>query len=136
MILLPKLLPWLCLRTLLSFLLSFFSGVRVNKLPTATKLFTPLKNVTQKVLSSKTGRKVISSVKEQAIDSSINLAKDLASGKNLKQSITDEVENVKDNMKRKAVDIGIDFLKSKKKKPQKTKKKVAQRRKKQKDIFD
>ena len=75
-------------------------------------------------------------MKEQAIDSSINLAKDLASGKNLKQSITDEVENVKDNMKRKAVDIGIDFLKSKKKKPQKTKKKVAQRRKKQKDIFD
>ena len=121
----------------------FRGGERIQKgkgiggwLRLATKLFTPLKNVTQKVLSSKTGRKVISSVKEQAIDSSINLAKDLASGKNLKQSITDEVENVKDNMKRKAVDIGIDFLKSKKKKPQKTKKKVAQRRKKQKDIFD
>lgn len=102
----------------------------------ASKLFTPLKNVAQKVLSSKTGKKVISSVKEQAIDSSINLAKDLAAGKDLKSSINDEMENVKDNVKRKAVDIGIDFLKAKKKKHQKTKKKVVRRSKKQRDIFD
>ena len=52
----------------------------------ASKLFTPLKNVVQKALSSKTGKKIISSVKEQAIDSSINLAKDLASGKDLKRT--------------------------------------------------
>ena len=102
----------------------------------ATKLFTPLKNIVQKVLSSDTGKKVISSVKDQAIDSSINLAKDLASGKNLKRSIADEMENVKDNVKRKAVDIGIDFLKDKKKKHPKTKKKVTRKSKKQKDIFD
>ena len=102
----------------------------------ASKLFTPLKNVAQKVLSSKTGKKVISSVKEQAIDSSINLAKDLAAGKDLKSSINDEMESVKDNVKRKAVDIGIDFLKAKKKKHQKTKKKVVRRSKKQRDIFD
>ena len=102
----------------------------------ASKLFTPLKNVAQKVLSSKTGKKVISSVKEQAIDSSINLAKDLAGGKDLKSSINDEMENVKDNVKRKAVDIGLDFLKAKKKKQQKTKKKVVRRSKKQRDIFD
>lgn len=121
----------------------FRGGERIQKgrgiggwLRLATKLFTPLKNVAQKVLSSKTGKKVISSVKDQAIDSSINLAKDLASGKNLKRSIADEMENVKDNVKRKAVDIGIDFLKDKKKKHPKTKKKVTRKSKKQKDIFD
>ena len=121
----------------------FKGGERIQKgkgvggwLRLATKLFTPLKNVAQKVLSSKTGKKVISSVKNQAIDSSINLAQDLASGKDLKRSITDEMENVKDNVKRKAVDIGIDFLKEKKKKHSKTKKKVIRRSKKQKDIFD
>ena len=121
----------------------FRGGERIQKgkgiggwLRLATKLFTPLKNVAQKVLSSKTGKKVISSVKDQAIDSSINLAKDLASGKDLKRSLTDEMENVKNNVKRKAVDIGIDFLKDKKKKHPKTKKKVARRNNKQKDIFD
>lgn len=102
----------------------------------ATKLFTPLKNIVQKVLSSDTGKKVISSVKEQAIDSSINLAKDLASGKDLKRSITDEMENVKENAKRKAIDIGIDLLKTKKKTQSKTKSKIVRKRKKQKDIFD
>ena len=102
----------------------------------ASKLFTPLKNIVQKALSSDTGKKVISSVKEQAIDSSINLAKDLASGKNLKRSITDEMENVKANAKRKAIDIGIDLLKAKKKTPSKTKNKIVKRRKKTKDIFD
>lgn len=102
----------------------------------ASKLFTPLKNIVQKALSSDTGKKVISSVKEQAIDSSINLAKDLASGKNLKRSITDEMENVKANAKRKAIDIGIDLLKAKKKTQSKTKNKIVKKRKKQKDIFD
>ena len=91
----------------------------------ASKLFTPLKNIVQKALSSDTGKKVISSVKEQAIDSSINLAKDLASGKNLKRSITDEMENVKANAKRKAIDIGIDLLKAKKKTQSKTKNKIS-----------
>ena len=102
----------------------------------ASKLFTPLKNIVQKALSSETGKKVISSVKEQAIDSSINLAKDLASGKDLKRSITDEMENVKANAKRKAIDIGIDLLKAKKKTQSKTKNKIIRRRQKPKDIFD
>ena len=102
----------------------------------ASKLFTPLKNIVQKALSSETGKKVISSVKEQAIDSSINLAKDLASGKDLKRSITDEMENVKANAKRKAIDIGIDLLNTKKKTQSKTKNKIVKRRKKTKDIFD
>ena len=102
----------------------------------ASKLFTPLKNIVQKALSSETGKKVISSVKEQAIDSSINLAKDLASGKDLKRSITDEIGNVKANAKRKAIDIGIDLLKAKKKTQSKTKNKIIRRRQKPKDIFD
>ena len=78
---------------------------------------------------------MISSVKEQAIDSSINLAKDLASGKDLKRSIKDEMENVKTNAKRKAIDFGIDLLEKKKTQP-KTKNKINRRRKKQRDIFD
>ena len=102
----------------------------------ASKLFTPLRNIVQKALSSETGKKVISSVKEQAIDSSINLAKDLASGKDLKRSITDEIGNVKANAKRKAIDIGIDLLKAKKKTQSKTKNKIIRRRQKPKDIFD
>ena len=121
----------------------FRGGERIQKgkgiggwLRLATKLFTPLKNVAQKVLSSKTGKKVISSVKDQAIDSSINLAKDLASGKDLKRSITDEIGNVKANAKRKAIDIGIDLLKAKKKTQSKTKNKIIRRRQKPKDIFD
>ena len=102
----------------------------------ASKLFTPLKNVVQKALSSKTGKKIISSVKEQAIDSSINLAKDLASGKDLKRSISDEMENVKGNAKRKAIDIGLDLLKTKQKTKSSKNKKNTRRGKKQKDIFD
>ena len=121
----------------------FKGGERIQKgrgiggvLRIASKLFKPLKNIVQKALSSETGKKVISSVKEQAIDSSINLAKDLASGKDLKRSLTDEMENVKGNAKRKAIDIGIDLLKTKKKTQSKTKSKIVRKRKKQKDIFD
>ena len=121
----------------------FKGGERIQKgrgiggvLRIASNLFTPLKNIVQKALSSETGKKVISSVKEQAIDSSINLAKDLASGKDLKRSLTDEMENVKGNFKRKAIDVGIDLLKAKKNTQSKSGSKINRRRKKQKDIFD
>ena len=75
-------------------------------------------------------------MKEQAIDSSINLAKDLASGKDLKRSISDEMDNVKGNAKRKAIDIGLDLLKTKQKTKSAKNKKNTRRGKKQKDIFD
>ena len=67
--------------------------------------------VTKKALESNTGKKIVNAVKEQAIDSSINIATDIAKGRNLKESIGDEFENVKSNSKRKAIEIGTDYLK-------------------------
>ena len=90
----------------------FWGGERVQRgkglggfIRLASKLFTPLKKVAQKALTSNTGKKVVSAVKEQAIDSSINLAKDIASGKDLKTSLKDELSNIKGAAKRKAIDI-------------------------------
>ena len=54
---------------------------------------------------------IVNAVKNQAIDSSINLAKDLVSGKGIKESLKDEFENVKENTKRKVVTIGSNYLK-------------------------
>ena len=100
----------------------FWGGERVQRgkglggfIRLASKLFTPLKKVAQKALTSNTGKKVVSAVKEQAIDSSINLAKDIASGKDLKTSLKDELSNIKGVAKRKAIDIGLDILESQKK---------------------
>lgn len=120
----------------------FWGGERVQRgkglggfIRLASKLFTPLKKVAQKALTSNTGKKVVSAVKEQAIDSSINLAKDIASGKDLKTSLKDELSNIKGTAKRKAIDIGLDILESQKKKKPKKQNIKFQRRKKQRDIF-
>ena len=78
---------------------------------------------------------MISAVKEQAIDSSIKVAQDIAAGKNVKTSLQEEMKNVKDNAKRKAIDFGLDILKTQQKKRIKTKNKVTQKGKKRKDIF-
>ena len=78
---------------------------------------------------------MISAVKEQAIDSSIKVAQDIAAGKNVKTSLQEEMKNVKDNAKRKAIDFGLDILKTQQKKRAKTKNKVTQKGKKRKDIF-
>ena len=101
----------------------------------ASKLFTPLKKVVQRAINSDSGKKVISAVKEQAIDSSIKVAQDIAAGKNVKTSLQEEMKNVKDNAKRKAIDFGLDILKTQQKKRAKTKNKVTQKGKKRKDIF-
>ena len=120
----------------------FWGGERVQRgkglggfIRLASKLFTPLKKVARKALTSNTGKKVVSAVKEQAIDSSINLAKDIASGKDLKTSLKDELSNIKGAAKRKAIDIGLDILESQKKKKPKKQNIKFQRRKKQRDIF-
>ena len=77
----------------------------------ASRLFSPLARVAKKALESNTGRKLVKAVKEQAIDSSINIATDIAKGRNLKDSLEDEFENAKSNSKRKAIGIGLDYLK-------------------------
>ena len=79
----------------------------------ASSLFRPLGSVTAKALKSAAGKKIINAVKNQAIDSSINVARDLVEGKNIKESLKDEFENAKSNAKRKAIEIGSDYLKKK-----------------------
>jgi hypothetical protein len=99
--------------------LLFVGGDRVQRgrgiggiLKWATKLFSPLKNIAKKVLTSDTGKKVVNAVKEQAVDSSINIASDIASGKNFKESLTGELNNAGNNSKRKALELGLEYLKN------------------------
>ena len=77
----------------------------------ASRLFSPFAKVVKSALKSDTGRKIGNAVKEQAVESSINLVSDIAKGRNVKESLRDELENVKRNTKRKAVEIGLDELK-------------------------
>ena len=100
--------------------LYFVGGERIQKgrgigglLRFASKLFLPISRVAKKAIQSNTGKKIIDAVKEQAIDSSINLASDIVKGKDIKDSLKDEFENVKDKSKRKAAEIGLDYLKEK-----------------------
>ena len=92
-------------------------------------------------LQSDTGRKIGKAVKQQAIESSINLASDIANGKPIKDSLSDEFKNVKRNTKRKAVEIGLDHLKNYSTKPtatgrkKKTEPKNTKLKKRKKDIF-
>ena len=128
--------------------LYFVGGERMQKgkgiggvLRFASKLFLPISRVAKKAIQSNTGKKLVDAVKEQAIDSSINIATDIAKGKNLKGSLSNELKNVKENAKRKAVEIGLDYLKEKSPKHRKkqdkklTHKVKSKRRGKARDIF-
>ena len=77
----------------------------------ASRLFKPLGSLAVKAVKSPAGKTIVNAVKNQAIDSSINVAKDLVEGKSFKESLTDEYENAKSNAKRKAIDIGSEYLK-------------------------
>ena len=128
--------------------LYFLGGERIQRgkgigglLRIASKLFSPVSTLAKNVLKSDKGRKIINAVKEQAVDSSANIIKDIAVGKNLKDSFKDEFQNVKQNAKRKAVDVGIEILKGERTKKikeqrQKLNKKKRKRRGKKSDIFD
>ena len=78
----------------------------------ASRLLSPIAKVVKSALQSDTGRKIGNAVKQQAIESSINLASDIAKGKTVTESFKDELKNVKHNTKRKAVEIGLDHLKN------------------------
>lgn len=78
----------------------------------ASRLFTPIAKVVKSALQSDTGRKIGNAVKEQAVESSINLVSDIVKGKNVEDSLRDEITNVKRNTKRKAVEIGVEHLKN------------------------
>lgn len=110
----------------------------------ATKLLRPVGTLAAKALKSDTGKRIVDAVKNQAIDSSLNIAKDLAEGKNIKETFKNEFDNVKDNTKRKAIDIGVDLLRGNiEKPPQKKAKKIirkatkkSKKSKRRGDIFD
>ena len=110
--------------------LHFIGGERIQKgkgigglLRFASKLFLPISRVAKKAIQSNTGKKIVDAVKEQAIDSSINLASDIVQGKDIKESFKNEFDNVKDKTKIKAVEIGLDYLKGKSAKRRKKEKK-------------
>ena len=109
----------------------------------ASKLFKPLGTLAVKAVKSPAGKKIVNAVKNQAIDSSIKVAQDLVSGKSVKESLTDEFENVKETAKRKVLNLGTDYLrennsgflpKKEKKNPSSSRKKPKLKRKR--DIFD
>ena len=128
--------------------LYFLGGERIQRgrgigglLRIASKLFSPVGTLAKNVLKSDKGRKIINAVKEQAIDSSVNIVKDIAEGKNLNDSLKDEFQNVKKNAKRKAVNAGIEILKGEQAKKvngprQKFNNNKTKRRRKKRDIFD
>ena len=96
-----------------------------------------------KAAKSSTGKKIVNAVKNQAIDSSLNVAKDLVSGKGVKESLKDEFENAKENTKRKILTIGSDYLKEsdssfspKRKKKNSQGNKKGSKLKRKRDIFD
>ena len=105
-------------------------------LKVASKLFSPLASLAKKAVRSETGKQVLSAVKKQAIDSSINIANDIANGKSVKDSLDTELANVKQQTKRKAIELGSEFLQhTKQQKASSKKAKNKKKRRKKNDIF-
>lgn len=129
--------------------LRFIGGHRIQRgrgvgglLRLASKLFSPVARVVKNVLRSNTGKLIGNAVKEQAVESSINVVSDIAKGRNIKESLKDEIHNVKHNAKRKALEIGVSHLKNFssesdkfRKKKKTTPKKKTKRKTKKTDIF-
>ena len=60
-------------------------------------VFTPIAKTAVKAAKSNTGKAIFKALKEQAIDSSVNLATDALRGKNLNESFQNELESVREN---------------------------------------
>ena len=102
----------------------------------AKGLFRPLVKTVTKAVGSKTGRAVLKGLKRQAIDSGANIIGDLVSGNNIKDSLKDEVGNIRVKAGSAVKRIKQDLLEEQPKaKKYKTSKKI-KRRKKTRDIFD
>ena len=81
--------------------LNFIGGERIQRgrgvgglLKLATKLFFPVAKMAQKALKSSTGQKIVNAVKDQAINSSMNIANELIEGKNVKDTFSKELQKV------------------------------------------
>ena len=128
--------------------LNFLGGERIQRgrgigglLRVASKLFSPISTLAKKAIKSEPGKRILNAVKDQAVDSTVNVVKDIVGGKNIKETLKDEFHNVKKNAKRGAIDLGVDYLareqakRSKKSKISKGKKKSRKVRERG-DIFD
>ena len=60
-------------------------------------VFTPIAKTAVKAAKSNTGKAIFKALKEQAIDSSVNLASDALRGNNIKESFQNEVESIRQN---------------------------------------
>ena len=95
----------------------------------ASKFFSPLKSLAQTAIKSDSGKQVVNALKKQAVASSINIANDIASGKNIKKSLKDELVEVKNKTKRKAFQLGSEYLNGKLSKDENPPKKKRQNKK-------
>ena len=124
----------------------FVGGERLQRgrgiggiLKIAGRLFSPLKNLVGSVIKSEPGKQAVKALKKQAVASSLNIANNIASGKNIKESLKDELTEVKNKTKRKAFKIGSEYLstnyknaESKPKKKKIAKKNIKEKKKKKK----
>ena len=114
----------------------FMGGERLQRgrgiggiLKLASKIFSPLKSLAQTAIKSDSGKQVVNALKKQAVASSINIANDIASGKNIKKSLKDELVEVKNKTKRKAFQLGSEYLNGKLSKDENPPKKKRQNKK-------
>ena len=126
--------------------LRFVGGERLQRgrgigglLRLAKSVFSPLlKKAGSAVVSaakSKAGQSAIKSLKKQAIDSSLNVATDILSGKNVGDSLKDEVSNVKEASLAKLSELH-DNIGRKRQSEYNPKKKPKYKRRKVRDILD
>ena len=125
----------------------FVGGERIQRgrgiggiLKFAAKLFSPLKSLAQSAIKSESGKQAVKALKKQAVTSSIKIANDIASGGSVKNAVKSEFADVKEKTKRKAFDIGSQYLSSNlnnsESKPKKKKKNEKKNKKKLKKKID
>ena len=128
--------------------LHFIGGERLQKgrgiggiFRLAKSLFSPLIKTAAKsaitAAKSTTGRAVLKAAKKQAVKSASNIAKDLISGENLKDTLTNEIKQVKRNAGKTVNKIGVEHLNRSiaKKRKNKIKNKTVYKKRKR-DLFD
>ena len=63
----------------------------------AKSVFSPIAKTVVRAAKSNTGKSILKALKEQAIDSTVNLATDALKGKDMKESFQNEISNVREN---------------------------------------
>ena len=72
-------------------------------------MFKPLlntaKSVGKAVLKSDAGKSVLEAAKHQAVESGARIAMDVIEGRNIRESISDEIGNIKDNIRGRSINL-------------------------------